>query len=207
MVGLLWITMASAVAAHEVLPTIGDMEVVGDQVTFTLEGNFESLVAGIDLDGLEDTEAAPEADVYDRLRALEPDAFVEAFNAYWPQMADSIEVLVDGQPVALTLNSVVVPAVGDVEVVRQSSVVFAGPLPAGAENIQIDWPAEFGVLVLRQVGVEAGWRAGIKCRAAKPLFVSSRLVLNISFHLALITSCSCSACSSCPSKCARFCGR
>ncbi|MDB4213787.1 HupE/UreJ family protein [Octadecabacter sp.] len=157
MVALVWITLASAVAAHEVLPTIGDMEAVDGRITFSLEGNFESLVAGIDLDGLEDTEAAPEADVYDTLRALEPDAFMAAFDEYWPQMASSIGVIVDGTPVALELDSIEVPAVGDVEVVRQSIVVFSGTLPEGAESIQIDWPAQYGVLVLRQMGVEAGW--------------------------------------------------
>ena len=157
MVALVWITLASAATAHEVLPTIGDMEAVDGRITFCLEGNFESLVAGIDLDGLEDTEAAPEADVYDTLRALEPDAFMAAFDEYWPQMASSIAVIVDGTPVALELDSVEVPAVGDVEVVRQSTVVFSGALPEGAESIQIDWPAQYGVLVLRQMSVDAGW--------------------------------------------------
>ena len=149
--------MASVATAHEVLPTIGDMEVVDGQITFRLEGNFESLVAGIDLDGLEDTETAPEAETYDALRALEPEAFADEFDAYWPQMAESIEVIVDGQPVALDLTGLEIPEVGDVELVRSSTVSFAGAIPEGAESIQIGWPAEYGVLVLRQMGVEAGW--------------------------------------------------
>ena len=157
MAAVIWITSASEGRAHEVLPTIGDMEVVDGQLTFSLEGNFESLVAGIDLDGLEDTEAAPEAEQYDALRALEPDAFVAEIDGYWPQMAQDIQVLVDGQPVDLELTSVAVPEVGDVEVVRQSTLQFAAPLPEGAETMQIDWPAQYGVLVLRQMGVEAGW--------------------------------------------------
>lgn len=157
MVALVWITLASAVAAHEVFPTIGDMEVVDGQLTFRLEGNFESIVAGINLDGLEDTEAAPEADIYDVLRALEPDAFIERFDAQWAEMSDAITVLVDGAPVAVELTSIEVPAVGDVEVVRQSVVTFAADLPDGAEAMQIEWPAEYGVLVLRQMGVDAGW--------------------------------------------------
>nr|WP_268821554.1 HupE/UreJ family protein [Octadecabacter dasysiphoniae] len=157
MAAFIWITLASAVAAHEVLPTIGDMEVIDGQITFRLEGNFESIVAGIDLDGLEDTEAAPEAEAYDALRALEPDAFMAQFDANWPQMADAIGVIVDGTPVALELTSLEVPAVGDVEVVRQSVVTFAADIAADAQSVQIDWPAEYGVLVLRQMGVDAGW--------------------------------------------------
>ncbi len=157
MAALIWITLASFASAHEVLPTIGDMEVVGDQITFSLEGNFESIVAGIDLDGLEDTEAAPEADVYDDLRALEPDAFGAQMEAYWSTMAQEITVLSGGEQVALSLTSFDVPAVGDIDVVRQSTLVFQGTLPSGAEDMQIEWPSEYGVLVLRQMGVEGGW--------------------------------------------------
>ncbi len=157
MAALVWITLTSALAAHEVLPTIGDMELIDGQLTFSLEGNFESIVAGIDLDGLEDTEAAPEAAVYDSLRALEPDAFGSEFTANWPQMGQSIEVLVDGVAVPLELNAITVPEVGDVEVVRQSTLQFSASVSEGAETMQINWPAEYGVLVLRQMGVEAGW--------------------------------------------------
>ena len=157
MVALVWITLASAAHAHEVLPTIGDMELIDGQLTFSLEGNFESIVAGIDLDGLEDTEAAPEAEIYDGLRALEPEAFIAEFDAQWPQMADSIQVLIDGSPVALELTSIAVPEVGDVEVVRQSTVQFSAAVADGSQTMQIDWPAEYGVLVLRQMGVDAGW--------------------------------------------------
>ncbi len=157
MAALVWITLASFATAHEVFPTIGDMEVVDDQITFRLEGNFESIVAGIDLDGLEDTEAAPEADIYDNLRALESDAFAAQMQDYWPTMADEITVLSGGEPVALSLTSFDVPEVGNVEVVRQSTLVFQGRLPEGAQDMQIEWPSEYGVLVLRQVGVEGGW--------------------------------------------------
>ncbi|WP_281982052.1 HupE/UreJ family protein [Thalassorhabdomicrobium marinisediminis] len=157
MITVLAITGASAATAHEVLPTIGDMEVQGDVLSFTLEGNFESLVAGIDLEGLEDTEAAPEADTYDRLRALDPAAFEAEVEAYWPQMAEAITVLVDGTDVPVELVGVQVPQAGDVDLVRASTLQFRAPLPEGAESVQVGWPAEYGVLVLRQTGVEAGW--------------------------------------------------
>ena len=157
MVALAWITLASMATAHEVQPTIGDMEVVGGQITFSLNGNFESLVAGIDLEGLTDTEAAPEAEVYDELRALEPEAFAQRFTDDWDVLSSETTVLLDGSPVALTLTGIDVPAVGDVELVRQSTVTFVGEMPEGAETMQIEWPAQFGVLVLRQMGVENGW--------------------------------------------------
>lgn len=157
MAALFWITLASFASAHEVVPTIGDMEIADGQILFSLEGNFESIVAGIDLDGLEDTEAAPEAEVYDQLRALEPTEFATRMENYWPQMADTIVVMIDGEPVALNFTGIDVPEVGDIDVVRQSTLTFAGAAPDGAQAVQIGWPAEYGVLVLRQMGVDGGW--------------------------------------------------
>jgi len=135
MLGLIWITLASAASAHEVFPTIGDMEAIDGRLVFTLEGNFESIVAGIDLEGLEDTGAAPEADIYDALRALEPDAFDAEFQSYWPTMQDGMSVVIDGEPLELTLDSVVIPEVGNIEVVRQSVVTFSTALPDGGGDV------------------------------------------------------------------------
>lgn len=157
MAALIWITLAASAQAHEVLPTIGDMEVVDGQLTFRLDGNFESIVAEIDLDGLEDTEAAPEADRYDALRALEPSEFMGQIDEFWPVMADEVQVLVNGAPVALNLTGISVPEVGNVDLVRSSVVEFSAVLPEGAQTMQIEWPAKYGVLVLRQMGVDAGW--------------------------------------------------
>jgi len=157
MAACVWITMASMAAAHEVLPTIGDMERIDGRLTFSLEGNFESLVSRVDLAGLDDIESAPQSDAYDALRAMEPEIFADTFRADWPALSERISVLVDGTPVLLELDGIDVPSVGDIEVVRQSTVAFSAAIPEGAQTMQIEWPAEYGVLVLRQMGVEGGW--------------------------------------------------
>ena len=159
----LWITMASLAQAHEVLPAIGDLSVEDGTVTLSISANLESFVADIDLDGLEDTEAAPEAAAYDNLRALSPDELAAQFTAFWPQMAGGITLQSDGVDLPLTLASVTVPEVGDVEVVRASTFVITAPLPDGAETLTAGWEPRFGVLVLRQMGVDApydGYLAG-----------------------------------------------
>jgi len=157
MVACIWLTLMSAATAHEVLPTIGDMEIKGDQLTFRLEGNFESIVADIDLDGLNDTETAPESAVYDSLRALSPENFGQRLTEKWPEILDNIDVIVDGQELPLTLTGIDIPPVGNVDNTRLSVLSFATTLPETAQNVQFGWPAEYGVLVLRQIGVDAGW--------------------------------------------------
>lgn len=157
MLSALFIGIVGAALAHEVIPTIGDMERKGDRLVFALEGNFESIVAGIDLEGLSDTEVAPEAAVYDELRELAPAEFAAQLQEHWPHMNDAITILVDGVAAPLTLAGVDVRTNANLDVPRASILRFEAALPDNAQMVQIEWPRQYGDLVLRQQGVEAGW--------------------------------------------------
>lgn len=146
--------LAPAAQAHEVSPSIADLSTGGGQVTVDIRLNLEAFVAGIDLEGLEDTNAADEAGEYDRLRALAPADLAAQFDAYWPRMAIGIELLADGARVPLSVGAVRIPEVGEASLPRPSNVVLSGPLPEGTETLQMGWAAEFGTLVLRQQGPE-----------------------------------------------------
>ncbi len=152
---LLWITALSTASAHEVLPSIADMRTVGDRVVFEVRANVESFVAGIDLAETTDTNEAAEAATYDQLRALEPADLETEFTAFWPQMAQGITLTADGAPLTPTLDRILVGPVGDVDLVRSSTIQFSAELPSNATAVQIGWAPEFGVLVLRQMDVPA----------------------------------------------------
>ncbi|WP_341213177.1 HupE/UreJ family protein [uncultured Limimaricola sp.] len=154
LVALLSSLAASAALAHEVLPAIADMEAVGDRLELTVEAPLEGHVAGIDLGAVEDTNAAPEAETYDALRALGAEAMEARFRAFWPEMAARIEILVDGVAVTPDLDGVEIPEPGDLSLPRPASLSFSVPLPEGAEAVRIGWDAAFGTLVIRQQGVE-----------------------------------------------------
>ena len=151
----LWVLIVGVAAAHEVIPAIADMERDGDRLIFTVDANLESFVAGIDLEGLDDTNAAPEAERYDGLRAMEPADFAAQVEGYWVNLADKISITVDGAPLALTFERVTVPEVGNVDLLRTSELVFSADLPDGAESVDVGWDASLGTLVLRQQGVAA----------------------------------------------------
>ncbi len=140
--------------AHEVVPAIADMTVTGDTVAFVITLNLEGVVAGIDLSAVSDTNDAPQAASYDQLRAMDGAALSAEFTADWPLIADRIAVVADGAPLPLTLDSVDVPEVGDVEVTRPSVLRFSATLPDGAQTVTVGWAAAYGTLVLRQQGVE-----------------------------------------------------
>ncbi|MBC2835998.1 HupE/UreJ family protein [Paragemmobacter straminiformis] len=151
--GLL-LALAQPLAAHEVLPSIGDFQQDGDTLAFDIRTNLEGFVAGIDLTLTADTNAAPEAASYDSLRALPPAALESRFRSFWPRMAPRVFVRIDGVDQPLTLLGVSVPEVGDVNLPRASTISFTAPVPAGAKTVQVGWAAPFGALVIRQNGVD-----------------------------------------------------
>ncbi|MCF6232745.1 MAG: HupE/UreJ family protein [Rhodobacteraceae bacterium] len=154
------------VRAHEVTPTIGDLQIEGGVVVLELRLNVEAFLAGIDLDGLEDTNASDQSGVYDRFRGLAPDdlaAKVRAFGANW---GTRVEIRSDGgrgAVVDLNLASVEVGEVGDIDLPRVSYLVLKGAISPDARSLTLTWAAGSGDLVLRQQGVKdpyTGYVAG-----------------------------------------------
>ena len=149
-----WLILPNVVTAHEVLPSISDMELQNGVLTFDMRANLEGFIAGIDLTQTADTNAAPEAADYDSLRALPPAQLESRFRAFWPRMAPRIHIRVDGTDILPELVAVNAAEVGDTGLTRSSNVTFTAVVPAGAQTVQVGWAAQFGALVLRQNGVE-----------------------------------------------------
>lgn len=157
----LLITTATA-RAHEVTPTIADMEVRDGVLTLDLRLNAEAFVAGIDLDGLVNTNESEKSESYDSLRAQPPEVFAPRLRAFAETWAGQITVTANG-PVPLTVAEVQVPEVGDPGLPRASHLVLTGRVPAGSDTLILAWPFGAGDLVLRQQGVEdpfTGYVAG-----------------------------------------------
>lgn len=142
--------------AHEVTPTIGDLEVRDGRVMLDLRMNIEAFVAGIDLDGLEDTNASDLSDNYDALRALPPEqlsgAVVQFVNIWLGQLR--LEVGPDSETVKLEMTDLRIPETGNIDLPRSSHLVLVGDLGDRARSLTLYWPSGNGALVLRQVGVD-----------------------------------------------------
>ncbi|MEL6889311.1 MAG: HupE/UreJ family protein, partial [Pseudomonadota bacterium] len=152
-VSSLWLMMSmSRASAHEVVPSIADLTVANGQAELILRINIEAHLSGIDLDVVLDTDSAANAADYDVLRALsgeEVAARVPDLVARW----NALPILRTLQSVELSLVSVTVPEVSNIELPRISEVVLAGEVPRDATGIQLDWPQGAGNLILRQQGV------------------------------------------------------
>lgn len=172
MVGTHWIAMWLRVAlaallssmaaitplsAHEVQPGVMDVEMQGDALDLYVEWILEAPVAGLNLDGLQDTNEAEGAETYDQLRALDPEALAAQFTAAWPDLSQKITVTAGDDPVALTLEDVDVPETGDLDLARTSTVHLTATLPPNDAPLVIGWTADLGPLVVRQRNVDGGY--------------------------------------------------
>lgn len=145
---------AVAARAHEVFPSIADLTVAEGRVVLTVETTLESILAGIDLSAVVDTNAAAQAAEYDRLRSLPPQEIETAFRALWPTFGERITLRADGAALVPELVSVSVPEEPDLTLVRSSVIVVSAALPAGAAAVEVGWDAALGQIVVRQQGVE-----------------------------------------------------
>ncbi len=145
----------SAGQAHEVVPAIGDLQQEGRSLRLTIRMPMEGILAGIDLANTRDTNDAPQAAGYDALRALPAERLAEEIRAFWPQMADGIELMAEGRRLAPRLAAVEVLPAEDPALARDSVLTLQAALPEGAGSVTFRWKPEYGSIVLRQQGVEA----------------------------------------------------
>ena len=154
-VSSLWMMFCAATAlAHEVTPTIADFTVNNGQISFELRMNAEAFVAGIDLDGMANTNDSGQSDAYDALRALEPAVFEGELRSFLQSWLPQLRVEANG-PLDLSVAALSVDPVGNVELPRASFVTLVSDLPSGARTLVFSWPDGAGDIVLRQQGVEA----------------------------------------------------
>lgn len=148
------VVLAAGVHAHEVTPSIADLTVTQGQATLNIRANLEAFIAGIDLTALEDTDDSDASDDYDRLRTLPPEELIAEMRRVWPLFAEDMRIISDLGPIKETLLDITVEDTPDLELPRASTMHIVAELPQGATSVQIDWPASYGALVVRQQGVD-----------------------------------------------------
>ncbi len=145
--------LVSSVRAHEVTPTIADLTVVDGHLTLDLRLNVEAFVAGIDLDGLTDTDGSEKSPDYDALREMDETELSPLVRSFSQQWMEHLSIDANG-PVSLSVGSIAIPEIGDPTLSRASHLVLIGKVPLNADRLTLSWPKGAGDLVLRQQGVE-----------------------------------------------------
>ncbi len=158
-VTVLLVMLTQVARAHEVEPAVADLEIFEDRLVITIRHTLEAPLAGINLDGLLDTESSDNSDVYDRFREMEPGELEDEFRAAWPRIVPRITLLSGETRLTPELDAVNVPEVGNAELPRHSIIHLVADLPDDDGAITFGWDASLGGLIARQQGVEEGYTA------------------------------------------------
>lgn len=142
-------------AAHETRPAVADLDVGTRQVHLSITLALEAPLAGLDLDGLTDTDASPLAETYDGLRALSAKNLAELTERDWSQLAGKIALETAGMRLALSLDAVTVPNGIPQDLPRDSVLSISADLPPGDQPLVFSWDRSLGPVVLRQIGAGA----------------------------------------------------
>lgn len=143
--------------AHEVQPSVMDVEVGPAEVVMRLRTAVEPLVAGVDLSAVADTDESPLAGRVDALRLMPPEALAAEVERAWPAIAARIALAAGDAALAPALDSVEIPPVGDPELRRDSVLVLSASLPDDGSPVTIGWDGALGGLVVRQGTAEEGY--------------------------------------------------
>jgi hypothetical protein len=148
MVLSLLVSIAPALA-HEVRPVVVTADLSrSDQVVMTLSANLEALMAGIGPQH-KDTDEAPEAALYNRLRALSEPELRARFASFAPEFLRAVAISVDGLPGTLQVMGIDIPDVKDAKLARISTVTLSAPIGPAAKQVRWTFPAVLGSSVLR----------------------------------------------------------
>ena len=143
--------------AHEVQPSVADLIIAETEVELELDWVLEAPIAGLDLQGIANTNDAVGAEDYDALREFAPADLEAAFREAWASISEGLTLSAGETAIPLAITELRIPEVGNTELARISRVTLSGSLPDGNDAITLNWSPEYGPLVVRQQGVENGY--------------------------------------------------
>lgn len=141
---ILWFVLMAQSQADVVKPALVEISVHRDgAVSIELRASIEALVTGID-GRWKNTQDAPQAEAYDALRVLDPEALRPHLEAFLPTLLAGIELRFDGQRVDLTMAAADIPPAGYTKVPRISLIQLQGRAPKFADQLTWYYPLHFG---------------------------------------------------------------
>lgn len=139
--------------AHELRPAVADVRFTNGAFEVEFRVTLEALVAEID-PAVTDTTESENAARYDALRNLSSKDLAVEFEAFQAQFVAGITATIDGNHQTISVSSIQIPEVGDIELVRDSSLIISGLVPAGSTEMIFGWSKGFGSLILRVTTIE-----------------------------------------------------
>ena len=139
---------AQNAAAHELQPSIIDIAPKDGAISISIETNLEALIAGIGADH-DDTDDAPEKQVYNGLRALDPTRLKNEFTRLEKEFSTELVLRMGGEKVALTFVEAQVPDNTDIRFARDSLLIYSATATGDPKSSTWQSPAAFAETIIR----------------------------------------------------------
>jgi len=132
--------LAQSAQAHQMRPAIVDLEFTQNaSVKVRIQTNIESLIAGID-SSHDDTDDSPQTQRYNQLRALSSSQLSNEFKLLEASIISEFHLAFDGIESDLSLVSLDIPAIGNLDKSRLSSIHLLALIPSPSDNTQqVTW--------------------------------------------------------------------
>ena len=137
--------------AHELRPAIANLDIYAkDNVinaNLTIRLNLEAIIADIDIKH-SNTEESEKSGEYQDLRKMHPTLLLREFNSKIKNFDNKIYLTSRNKTLDLTLVSIVVPKVGNTNIIRDTLVSF-NIQKIDEENFHFSWNKNLGSIILR----------------------------------------------------------
>ena len=140
-------TMTSS--AHEIRPSIVDISFTKNgSYKMSIKTNLEAMLAEIGAEHT-DTSNSNNAQRYNNLRKMPFNTLIQEFSTFEANLIEKIQLNFNGSPQKISVESVDIPDIGDIELARDSTINFVGTMPDNTINLSWKWDASFGNAILR----------------------------------------------------------
>lgn len=147
----LQLIFSNSVSAHEIRPAIVNIDI--NQQTqpntfkLSIKLNLEALISEIK-DGNE-SDDSENASLYNHLREMPKENLALKFLDFEDFFLKNMQLTFDNKAYPLTVTSVDIPPVGDLDLARDSYLYLEGEIPKNSQRLSWKWDESFGNAALR----------------------------------------------------------
>ena len=139
--------VSNSTNAHEIKPAIVDLIIADGQASIDLKINAEQILAGVDASQYQDTNDAPQAELYDQFREKNEEELKQDIKQNWNLFQDQITINgLEGS--SLSLVDLMIDQDVNPEFPRDTNLKTEVPL--NQNEITIQFKTELGPVVIRQ---------------------------------------------------------
>lgn len=146
---ILTLFLLNPLVAHEVRPAIVDINLDDQgQYKMSIKVNLEAFISKVEMNA-SDTNDSENAALYDALREMEAQDLAQEFLMFEDSLLPNIHFKLNQEEQKLTVSSIDIPDVGDLDLARDSVLYFEGSLPDVTKSLSWSWESNFGNAALR----------------------------------------------------------